>query len=250
MNLFWIDHFLFIIVGIVIPALSLMSMGKVDELDVEFIDLPRPSKKRIYYVNGLILWVGVLIILYSWYFGPKPFNLLGLQSPKFTFYTIVFSITLLVIYVIDLVKSYKEFDTVPDEESKFFEDVMPVNWKEYAHFCFLAISAGVCEEFIFRGFLINYLNVVLENTSHSLVIACILTSVIFALSHLQQGLDNVLKIAVLALLFALIFVLSESLLIVIFLHAFVDLVSGAMMVIAKQKIANNKKTTLDELHPE
>jgi membrane protease YdiL (CAAX protease family) len=250
MNLFWIDHFLFIIVGIVIPALSVMSMNKVDEVDMELIDLPRPSKKRIYYTNGLILWIGVLVILFSWYFGPKPFNLLGLQSPKFSTYTLIFSIALLVIYLIDLVKSYKDYEIPSEEENKFFEDIMPKNWKEYAHFCFLAISAGVCEEFIFRGFLINYLNVVLETTGYSLVIACILTSVIFAMSHLQQGFDNVLKIAVLALLFALIFILSESLLIVIILHAFVDLVSGAMMVISSQKTINSKKTKADELHPE
>lgn len=249
MKLFWIDHFLFIIVGIVIPALSLMSMRKVDEVDLEFVDLPRPSKKRIYYTNGLILWIGVAIILFSWYFGAKPFNLLGLQAPKLSTYTLLFSVALLVIYIIDLVKSYKEYEPTKEEENKFFEDIMPTNWKEYAHFCFLAISAGVCEEFIFRGFLINYLNVALESTGHSLVVASILTSVIFAISHLQQGFDNVLKIAVLALLFALIFILSESLLIVIILHAFVDLVSGAMMVIASKNSLRNKKTKLDDRHP-
>lgn len=248
MNLFWIDHFLFIIVGIVIPALAVMSMNKVDEVDMELIDLPRPSKKRIYYTNGLILWLGVVIIFFSWYFGPKQFNLLGLQAPKFSTYTLIFSFALLAIYIIDLVKSYKEYESPSNEENKFFEDIMPVNWKEYAHFCFLAISAGVCEEFIFRGFLINYLNVVFESTGHSLVIACILTSVIFAMSHLQQGFDNVLKIAVLALLFALIFILSESLIIVIILHAFVDLVSGAMMVIASKKNMKNHGSEKNELY--
>ena len=86
---------------------------------------------------------------------------------------------------------------------------------------FVAITAGICEEIIFRGFLLRYLHVF--PWTLNLTLALLISSVIFGFHHLYQGAGGVAGTAIVGVLFGLLFVLTGSLLLPIIFHGAIDL---------------------------
>lgn len=202
----------------------------MQEIDSEdFID-ENATKKDLYYTNGLILWIGGFLVTANYIMSGKPIEKLGFNWPKMDSLVIGLTAALVIIYLVDTYFSIKEFNREKSEESKTMEILLPHTWKEYAHYSFLAISAGICEEVIYRGFLINYLRELLPPGSTNIYFAILIPSIIFAISHLYQGWLNVLKIFTISILFGHIYVQSESLLIVIIIHVMVDLISGSVLI--------------------
>ncbi|MBL0084809.1 MAG: CPBP family intramembrane metalloprotease [Saprospiraceae bacterium] len=107
---------------------------------------------------------------------------------------------------------------------------MPSTWSDYRHFIFLAFAAGICEEIIFRGFMVNYVLEMTSATSFAVPLALIVPAFIFAISHIYQGWLSVVKIASISLLFGALYMYTSSLYLVIIIHTVVDLVSGAVLV--------------------
>jgi uncharacterized protein len=206
-------------------------VGDDDEFD-EVITIDLPEKKHLYYSNGLILVMGAAIIITLWNFTSRSFASLGFIYPKIDQIVILFSSILVISYFID---SYFNFRMVDDDHSKDLEHIMPSTLSDYKHFIFLAFAAGICEEIIFRGFLINYILMNTGNTQNGLIIALFLPAIVFSVSHLYQGWLAVFKIFFFSLLFSAIFIYSNSLLIVIIIHVLVDLISGALMVVASSR---------------
>lgn len=85
----------------------------------------------------------------------------------------------------------------------------------------LSITAGVCEEVLFRGFSLHYLLALPVNMP--LLAAILIASFVFSLSHLYQGVAGVIGTAFLSVLLALLFVLTGNLATPIAIHTLVDL---------------------------
>jgi membrane protease YdiL (CAAX protease family) len=98
---------------------------------------------------------------------------------------------------------------------------LPATREERRWFVGVSISAGICEEILFRGFLITYFCVV---PFHAPVLAgLLLSSLFFGTGHLYQGFTGVVQTAIMGFVFGGIFLISGSLLIPMILHAAVDL---------------------------
>lgn len=235
MTLFWLDHIIFLVVGIVIPLLSLFSASQTSADADQTVKVELPPKKHLYYSNGLMLWIGASLVLTSWNYSNKPWDLLGIQAPVMSVSAIYLIGALLLIYLVDTAVSTWQTVKQKGDEDDEFASIMPANWKEYGHFIFLALSAGVCEEVVFRGFLINYIHESLPMKEYSLVLSVVIPGIIFSVSHIYQGFLNVFKIFSLSLLFGSIFILTRSLLVVIMLHIFVDMLSGAVFVVLQKR---------------
>jgi uncharacterized protein len=192
-----------------------------------------PPKKHIYYTNGLTLIIGALIILTAWNISDRPWLVLGLQWPEVNSVVIYAVIFLVIFYVGDLLYGMISNDKLQQIETMSF--VVPLNKSDYKHYIFLAFAAGICEEIVFRGFLINYLLQLDPYIYHVQYIAIAIPALVFAVSHLYQGLWAVFKIFIVAVLLAIIFWYSKSLLIVVILHVLVDLVSGLVAWLSSQK---------------
>jgi membrane protease YdiL (CAAX protease family) len=100
---------------------------------------------------------------------------------------------------------------------------LPRTDSEYRVFRLLALTAGICEEILFRGYLIWYAGTFIGTWP-----AVVLTSIAFGLGHWYQGPSGVLKTGVVGLLAGALLVASQSLLWPIILHAAVDLQGGAV----------------------
>ena len=99
--------------------------------------------------------------------------------------------------------------------------ILPATAEQRRLWVVLCISAGVCEEVLYRGFLLRYLHTF--PFSLSLTWAIVLSSIIFAMGHLYQGPAGAIQTAAMGIIFCLMFVLTGNLLIPILVHAVMDL---------------------------
>ncbi|MGA8229944.1 MAG: CPBP family intramembrane glutamic endopeptidase [Candidatus Acidiferrales bacterium] len=97
----------------------------------------------------------------------------------------------------------------------------PATWTERRWYAFLCVTAGICEETLFRGFLLHYLHVL--PFSLNLTLALLVSSGIFGLQHLYLGAAGAASLVVIGLLFGLLFLLTGNLLIPVVFHSAMDL---------------------------
>jgi membrane protease YdiL (CAAX protease family) len=100
--------------------------------------------------------------------------------------------------------------------------LMPRSLVEALAFSALAITASVCEEFLYRGFVFA----VLYLASGSVLIAIFGSSVLFGLAHFYQGPRGLITTFVLGLIFAATRFWIGNLVPVIAAHLAVDLLAG------------------------
>ncbi len=104
------------------------------------------------------------------------------------------------------------------DKLRFF---LPHTPEERRWWVLLSITAGVCEESLFRSFLLQYLHN--DPWRLDLGLAIFIACVFFALGHLYQGPIAAIGTGVLAVLFFVLFLGSGNLLLPMFLHAITDL---------------------------
>lgn len=99
--------------------------------------------------------------------------------------------------------------------------MLPNTALERAAWALLSLTAGVCEESYFRGFLIRVLHE--QGPALPLTAALLASSLIFGLGHLYQGAKGVLGTTIGGAMFGLLFLLTGSLIPGVVLHALIDL---------------------------
>lgn len=98
---------------------------------------------------------------------------------------------------------------------------LPRTGEERAWFAAVSVTAGICEEIIFRGFLIRYLDAL--PLGLGVWGAVVASAVIFGINHGYQGVGGIIITGILALLMTALFFVTGSLWIPIVAHALLDL---------------------------
>jgi len=231
LELNWFDHIVFLLAGIVFPLFSL-SAGRMTSEDTEHLNLP--PKKYIYLHNALMMVTITLVLVTSWNFTKKPWDLLGFTMPEWSLIAAVCTGFLLVVYMSDLLFTFLNRNKAA-EELDDLSSIIPTNWSEYRYFISIAFSAGICEEIIFRGFMISYIMAFLPSISWAPAAAIIIPAISFSISHMYQGWKAVAKIGIIACLFGIIFYKTGSLVPVMIIHTIIDLISGLSFLFLKGK---------------
>jgi len=105
--------------------------------------------------------------------------------------------------------------------------LLPSSREERRWWWLVCITAGVCEETIYRGFLLHYLHV---HPFHlSLTSALVVSCLIFGVGHLYQGALGAVQTALIGFIFGVMFIVTGNLLLPIFVHAILDLRVLAML---------------------
>ena len=99
---------------------------------------------------------------------------------------------------------------------------LPVDRVEGVGFVALALTAGICEEILYRGWLFKHL----EALSGNEWIAIVVSSIVFGLGHAYQGRNGMIASGVLGLLLGSVVSWTGSLVPGQILHVIVDLVNG------------------------
>lgn len=120
-------------------------------------------------------------------------------------------------------------DELRDEARRQFDaleltPLLPRTATEYRAFLGLALTAGFCEELIYRG----VLHGIAASLGVPLVATAIGSTLLFAWAHQYQGLRGVRRTFIVGAVFCGLVVLSDSLWPAILLHAGIDVVSGTL----------------------
>jgi len=111
-----------------------------------------------------------------------------------------------------------------EDTAKGISTLLPRGPAEIAAWVALSVSAGICEEVVFRG----YLQQQFQALTGSAVIAIAGQAVVFGVGHGYQGLRNTIVIAVLGVIYGTLAHWRRSLRPVMILHAWTDIFSGIL----------------------
>ena len=104
------------------------------------------------------------------------------------------------------------------------DNLIPRARVEKGWFAFSAITAGISEEIVFRGFALHLLSTVFPLISP--YILAVAAGILFGLAHSYQGARGVVKTALIGVLFGLLYLGTDSLLLCVLLHTLFDLSSA------------------------
>jgi uncharacterized protein len=102
------------------------------------------------------------------------------------------------------------------------ERILPQSSVELFAYLALSITAGLCEEFLYRGFAMA----VLTRAGLPLWAVVLLSSLLFGLAHLYQGRGGLLSTLIIGTLFGSARIAYDSLVPVVFWHTAVDVTAG------------------------
>jgi membrane protease YdiL (CAAX protease family) len=102
------------------------------------------------------------------------------------------------------------------------EKILPRTRVELMAFLALAVTAGICEEFLYRGFAVA----VFSRAGYPAWLVVFVTAVLFGLAHLYQGRGGLFGTMILGVLFGALRIACASLVPVILSHAAIDVMAG------------------------
>jgi membrane protease YdiL (CAAX protease family) len=206
------------IIGIIYPIYFLFTYKKTNAR------IKQDHKFRLidYKQTIAIFWTLTILVLINFFNTKTPhlnfnayFNTIG----------IILSILVVLFSVLQYRLSKVTLETLTNTKEKM-KDIyyfLPKTKIEFNWFVLLSISAGICEEIIFRLFLFEFLK---ENAN--LWMAFVLTNIIFAMTHIGSGKQNIINAFILGLLFSAIYYFSENIWIAVFLHITIDINGGLL----------------------
>ena len=113
----------------------------------------------------------------------------------------------------------------PEDIRKVVSRLAPSSAVEIIVWTALCISAGICEEFVFRG----YLQLQFERLSHRLWVGVLASAATFGLSHGYEGLSGMLLIMAFGALFSVLRLLRRNTRAGMMAHAWHDFFSGIVL---------------------
>lgn len=193
---------------------------------------PAPtSSDRMSLYRSTIVFQWLLLLVVAWRCFQRsvdPVELgISLENPWPILWT---TLGLTLVLCLNQVFGLRKLASVPVEERGSFaaitERIMPRGGKEIFLFAALAVTAGISEEFLFRGFVFAAFVRMLVNYTEPNVPAAMLESAWFSLAHLYQGKRGLITTFVVGLVFSVARIWTGSLLPVITAHIGIDLIAG------------------------
>jgi len=187
----------------------------------------RISKSGTYLWITFSLWLTLFLLAVVAHRHNLSMADLGQHLPRptrtLTITAILFSV-MAVLSALDFLKHRR----MPPEDLKQrlakLRHFFPSGRSEMVAFAVMAVSAGICEELLYRGWLLQLMGA----STGSVWIGLLLSSVAFGLGHAYQGPQGMLATGFVGLALGLIFMWVGSLVPVQILHAFINLSSGLM----------------------
>ena len=185
-------------------------------------------KISTYRTTCLQLWVPTLLLLALYATGSLSIVALPLLvRPNAWQLAALALLLLLTLYLASTLRRVARDRSIREQTAQSLEPaawMLPVDRREVLWFIGpVSFSAGVCEELLYRGFLLQWMDLYLPTWT-----AMLLSSAIFGLMHAYQGPSGIARSAAMGLVLATVFVLTESLLVPILLHVLVDVYAGAL----------------------
>lgn len=221
-----VDHLFIVLLFIVFPAWGAWSWRR----EVARLRAGATPDRLAYYRQTLVLeWTALAALLAAWLYLERPFAALGFTAPSgWGFWA---GGVILLAVVAGLVRgdyNARRADAAAREMVR--ESVgdlvyfLPNSERTYRRFVGLSITAGICEEIIYRGYLFWYLGAFMPPWAVVLV-----SSLGFGLGHSYQGAIGVARVTAIGIAFGCFYLLTGSIWLPIIAHAVLDILQGAIL---------------------
>ena len=215
---FWL---IFLLLGVLIPWRGRARLRRL---------LARPSidskgKFILYGSTIAVQWVAVSVVAWRALARGITAAQLGLawqNSAELAIWSLVGAAILGSVHWFNLRRVAQRTGPVPDLMRQIASRILPTKNVELLPYCALAATAGMCEEFLYRGFAMAALSRAGIPTWAVLLISAAL----FGLAHAYQGRSGILGTALLGILFGLGRLAFASLVPVMVWHTAIDVVAG------------------------
>ncbi len=182
---------------------------------------------RFYHAAVLGQWLVALSLIEFWAWRGRPWHwiLLSPAAPLRLGIGMAFAVLLVGFLYWQRVEVLKREEAI-DKVRAQIESVarlLPHTPRERKAFWIVSATAGICEELLYRGFMIWYLALWMGP-----IAAVIVSSLLFGLGHIYLGWSHIPKTALAGLLFACLALASGSLWPAVLLHAAIDWNSGEL----------------------
>ena len=220
------DHLL---VVVLVLALPLSSAWDVPRLARRVAADPLNARTNFYVWGMVNLWGVTTVLIAGWWWAGRPARQLGLQLPDSAAdwrWTLLISCAVIGF----IFQQAYSFVTSPDAQAKARKElesqpalrtVLPSTPGEARVFHGVAVTAGICEEVLYRGYLLWYFQSLVPGG-----VAIAAAILVFGLAHVYQGVRGMFATGVAGALSMAVYLLTESLLGPIVLHVTLDLVNG------------------------
>lgn len=215
---FWV---IFLVLGVLIPWRGRVRLQRL-------LALPRvDTKEKLVLYGSTIAFQWILLGIVAWRSFARGLtaNQLGLESHAslgLLLAALIGSMLLAAFQWYNLRRIGRMTGPVPDLMRRLTGRLFPDKAMEFAPYCALALTAGVCEEFLYRGFAMAALSQVGMPTWAVVMI----TSVLFGLAHAYQGKSGIAGTTLMGFIFAGGRLATQSLVLVMVWHSVVDVVAG------------------------
>ena len=219
-----LDHLLAIFLVVVGPLRSGVAFRRLGSAAPD--ELPR-ARASAYRSAALGQWLRVVAVGLVWWMTRRPLADLGLV-PKFGagFIGVIVGFAVIVALMLR-----QRGAALADPQGRAAiraqlastAPLLPHTRAEFGGFAWVAVTAGLCEELLYRGYLIWYF-------SHALPwwAAAIVASVVFGFGHLYQGTRGVIVTGLLGAFLAAVYFVTGSLYPAMLIHGLMDLHTGDM----------------------
>jgi uncharacterized protein len=216
-------------------ALFLIVVGPIwDYFDTRPLKAhPSPQRRLRYYRQTIVwLWIATGVACWASGFGAL-FTVRGigihagwLDRHSWAWWLLVVLVSLVILLqpVLPVIQVTVKYRNRPFMEPRQFEPMrffLPSSGIERRWFAALSVTAGFCEELLFRGFLLRYLH---TSPLHlGLVWAALAAAVVFGTHHFYLGVKGFISVSVGGLIFTAILLVTGSLWAGMVYHAASDL---------------------------
>ncbi len=215
------DVALFVLTIVVLPVLSAIKGAR-------YAGTPERPRVPRYLWTIAQGWLLAGLVVFDWQWSARPLPALGLDSPLTAngrlglalaaAFVVVVSVALLNLH--RLIRPAR----LPTLRAAIRAmKILPRTVPELCVFFLVALSAGVWEEIVFRGFLMWF---AIPYTGAWL--AVVVSAVVFGMGHLYQGWRGALQAGTIGFVFAILFVASGSLWWLMVVHAMIDVYGGVV----------------------
>jgi len=218
-----IDHLIAAVLVFVVPWLVIVDYRKL----VRAVEAGRPGARRAAYRETIVVqWSFAAFVVGFWVWSGRALTSLGLGLDASRGLWMGLGLTLalcaFLVFQTVMVNRHAEARAAVRAQIGSLRPLLPHTAGEGHWFTAVSLTAGTCEEVIYRGFLMAYLGPL------GVVAAIVLSTLIFSLSHAYMGRMGAIRAGLVGLVVAGLYWLTGSLWASMLLHATADVTSGIM----------------------
>ena len=221
----WSDH---VIAGILVIVLPLVGNWKFRRLQRDIAAGNPVARGRMYGKTATMQWSMLTLTVGHWFWRDRSAADLGLLIESgwrfWTGFAVCCVFSTLFVMQAKIIRGNVGAQRHVRKTTRNLAAIAPGDQRELRLFYGLSVTAGVCEEILYRGYMIWYIQQTLP-----LWLSLIVAAVFFGFGHAYQGMGGIAKTFAVGLVTGGLYVLMRTVWGVVLLHAVVDMTSGFVL---------------------